>query len=265
MSSTNQIRPLPLDACNVLIAGGTSGVGLETAIQFAEAGVASITINGRNAARGETARRQVQERAPKTPVRFVEGDCSHPDGARLVCETAKGLMGSVDVLVNSTVGAAGPKLIHLTPLEELPEILTGQAMAPILTSRMVLPWMSERGCGAIVNIASDAGKLATPGEAVIGAAMAAIIMFTRTLAMEGSRHGVRANTVTPSIIEGTATYERVMSDEFSGKLFGKAVQMAKLGVVNAKDMAALIVFLASPKAAKISGQAISCNGGISFA
>jgi NAD(P)-dependent dehydrogenase (short-subunit alcohol dehydrogenase family) len=56
-----------------------------------------------------------------------------------------------------------------------------------------------------------------------------------------------------------------MADEFSGKLFGKAVKMAQLGVVSPADMAALIVFLASPQAAKISGQAISVNGGISAA
>jgi 2-hydroxycyclohexanecarboxyl-CoA dehydrogenase len=57
----------------------------------------------------------------------------------------------------------------------------------------------------------------------------------------------------------------VMADDFSGKLFTKAMRLAQLGVVNAADMAALIVFLASPQAAKISGQAISCNGGISAA
>jgi NAD(P)-dependent dehydrogenase (short-subunit alcohol dehydrogenase family) len=265
MSATNQIKARPLNDCSVLITGGTSGVGLATAIQFALAGTLKITINGRNVERGEAARLQVLERAPSAQVYFVAGDCNSPEGARKVCESAKSLMGSIDVLVNSTVGPAGPRLLHLTPLEALSDILIDQAMAPILTSRLVLPWMAERGGGAIVNIASDAGKLPTPGESVIGAAMAAIMMFTRTLALEGSRNGIRANTVTPSIIEGTATHDRMMNDEFAGKLFGKAKQMARLGVANAGDLAALIVFLSSPEAAKISGQAISCNGGISFA
>jgi 2-hydroxycyclohexanecarboxyl-CoA dehydrogenase len=265
MSPTNQSTARPLSECSVLVTGGTSGVGLETAIQFAQAGVPRITLNGRHLGRGEAARLRVQEAAPSAEVHFVAGDCNSPEGARSVCEAARERMGRVDVLVNSTVGSAGPKLLHLTPVEDLPRILMEQAVAPLLTSRLVLPWMSENGGGAIINIASDAGKVATPGESVIGAAMAAIMMFTRTLAMEGSRHGVRANTITPSIIEGTATYGRVMDDEFSGKLFSKAIQMAKLGVVNASDMAALIVFLASPQASKISGQAISCNGGISFA
>lgn len=257
--------PLPLDQCGVLITGGTSGVGLETAIQFGQAGVTRIAINGRNAERGEAARQAVLARVPGAQVVFVAGDCNTAAGAKAVCEAARGSLGSVDVLVNSTVGPYGPQLFHRIALEEIPNIVVAQMMAPLLTSHMVLPWMSERGGGAIINIASDAGKLTTPGETVIGAAMAGIIMFSRALAMEAKRNGVRVNIVTPSIIEGTATYANVMADEFSGKLFGKAIKMAQLGVVQPADMAALIVFLASPQAAKISGQAISCNGGISAA
>jgi 2-hydroxycyclohexanecarboxyl-CoA dehydrogenase len=246
---------LRLEDASVLITGGTSGVGLETAAQFAEAGVRRIAINGRNVERGEAARRAVLARVPGADVAFV--------AAKAVCEAARGRFGSVDVLVNSTVGPYGPKLLHLTAPEEMQDIALLQMMAPLLTSRIVLPWMSERGGGAIINIASDAAKVPTPGEAVIGAAMAAIVMFTRTLAIEGKRNGVRANTVTPSIIEGTANYERVMAEPFASKLFSKAIKMAQLGVVNPADMAALIVFLAGPQAAKITGQAISCNGGIS--
>lgn len=256
---------LRLEDASVLITGGTSGVGLETAAQFAEAGARRIAINGRNVERGEAARRAVLARVPGADVAFIAGDCNSVAGAKAVCEAARERFGSVDVLVNSTVGPNGPKLLHLIAPEEMQDIALLQMMAPLLTSRIVLPWMSERGGGAIINIASDAAKVPTPGEAVIGAAMAGIVMFTRTLAIEGKRHGVRANIVTPSIIEGTANYERVMADSFASKLFGKAIKLAQLGVVNPADMAALIVFLAGPQAAKITGQAISCNGGISAA
>jgi 2-hydroxycyclohexanecarboxyl-CoA dehydrogenase len=265
--------PLPLPECSVLITGGTSGVGLETAIQLALAGVQRIAINGRNLERGAAARvqvlAQVALRAPGHPaplVEFVAGDCNSATGALAVCEAARQRLGSVDVLVNSTVGPYAPTLLHKTALDDVEKILTTQMMAPLLTTRIVLPWMAQRGRGgAIINIASDAGKVTTPGESIIGAAMAGIIMFSRTAAIEAKRHGVRINVLTPSLIEDTATYGRVMADEFSAKLFGKAVQMAQLGVVKPADMAALIVFLAGPQAAKITGQAISCNGGISAA
>jgi NAD(P)-dependent dehydrogenase (short-subunit alcohol dehydrogenase family) len=117
----------------------------------------------------------------------------------------------------------------------------------------------------IINIASDAAKLATPGESVIGAAMAAIVMFTRALAIEAKRDGIRVNALTPSLLSGTPGADRVMAEGFSKKLFEKAAAMADLGVPEPDDLAGLIVFLAGPGAARITGQAISVNGGISAA
>lgn len=265
MADAPKRNPLALDKSSVLIIGGTSGVGLATAIQFAQAGVPRIGINGRDLARGESARKAVVAHAPKAQVAFIAGDCNEVAQAKSVCEAAKRAFGSVDVLVNSTVGPNGPKLFHNIAVEEIEGILVKQSMAPLLTNRIVWPWMQEKGGGAIINIASDAAKAATPGETVIGAAMAAIVMFSRALAIEGKRNGIRVNVVTPSIIAGTANYDKVMSDPFSNKLFTKAMTMAQLGVVEADDLAALIVFLASPQAAKLTGQAISVNGGISAA
>lgn len=265
MSDGNKRVALPLNQCGVLITGGTSGVGLATAIGFAREG-ARVVINGRDAGRGADARGKVLAAVPGADVHFVAGDCNSVEGAAAVCGAAESALGgAVDILVNSTVGPYGPKLFHNIALNDVPDIVAKQMMAPLLTSRAVWDGMRRKGGGAIINIASDAGKVTTPGESVIGAAMAGIIMFSRTLATEGKRDGIRVNCVTPSIIEGTATYAQVMSDEFSGKLFGKAIKMAQLGVVNAEDMAGLIVFLGSPAAAKLSGQAISLNGGISQA
>jgi 2-hydroxycyclohexanecarboxyl-CoA dehydrogenase len=129
----------------------------------------------------------------------------------------------------------------------------------------VLPSMREQGGGSIITVASDAAKVATPGETVLGAAMAAIVMFTRTVAIEGKRDGIRANVLTPSLIAGTATAERVLADGFSRSLFEKAATMAHLGVAEAEDLAHLVVFLGGPAAARLTGQAISVNGGISAA
>ncbi len=76
---------------------------------------------------------------------------------------------------------------------------------------------------------------------------------------------MRANVITPSLVEGTLTGERVTRDGFSAKLFAKAASLAHLGVAKPEDIAALAVFLASPAAARITGQAVSVNGGISAA
>jgi len=89
------------------------------------------------------------------------------------------------------------------------DILNQLAMPPMLMTRAVVPLMRKGGSGSIVNIASDAAKVPTPGEAVAGAGMAAIAMFSRTVALEVTRHHIRVNVVTPSLIAGTWTSERL--------------------------------------------------------
>jgi NAD(P)-dependent dehydrogenase (short-subunit alcohol dehydrogenase family) len=138
-------------------------------------------------------------------------------------------------------------------------------MAPLLMCSAVLPFLRAQKSGLIINVASDAAKVATSGESIIGGVMAAIVMFSRTLAMEAKRDGVRVNALTPSLVEGTATAERILANGFSQKLFRKAAKLAHLGVAQPADLAAIAVFLAGPGGAKITGQAISVNGGISAA
>ena len=190
MNDAPKRNPLPLDKCSVLITGGTSGVGLATAIQFAEAGVPRIGINGRNAERGEKARQTVKARVPKADVQFFAGDANEVSQAKAICEGAREQFGSVDVLVNSTVGPYGPTLFHKIRLEEIQQMVVKQMMA------LCSPAISCcRGCASAA--ASDRQhcfrrrQADHAGQSVLGAAMAAIIMFSRTLAIEAKRDGIR--------------------------------------------------------------------------
>jgi NAD(P)-dependent dehydrogenase (short-subunit alcohol dehydrogenase family) len=249
----------------VLIAGGSSGVGLASALALVDAGVRHVALVSRSAGRGESARRIVAERAPGVQAEFIACDADDPEAVEAAVEAAHGALSRIDVLVSSIASSYRPELLFRTPLADMGGILTAQALPPMYFTRAVLPHMRAQGGGTIVNIASDAAKTATPGESVLGAAMAAIVMFTRTVAIEGKRDGIRANALTPSLIANTPTAERVLADGFSRNLFEKAAQQAHLGVAEPEDLAALIVFLASPAAAKLTGQAISVNGGISAA
>jgi 2-hydroxycyclohexanecarboxyl-CoA dehydrogenase len=252
-----------LNQMMAVITGGTAGIGRACAEALLAAGASGVLINGRNAQRAEAARAELQQLFPEAIIALSLGDAAQPDIAQKIMADAITSLDRIDVLVNSTGGNDMPKLLHDIAVDEIPGILERCLFAQILCSRAALPYMRDAGRGAIINIASDAAKLPTPGESVIGAAMAGIVMFTRGLATEGKHNGVRANVVTPSLTGGTEHYDKIMADPFAGKLFSKAAKMAKLGLVDKHELAALVVFLASPAAAKITGQAISITGGIS--
>jgi 2-hydroxycyclohexanecarboxyl-CoA dehydrogenase len=265
MSESSIGAPKALTDSAVVISGGTAGVGLAAAHQFAAAGVRRLALIGRNPERGEAARKAVSDNAPEAHVIFFSADANDVGQARRACAAVHSALMGIDVLINTTAASYVPKLLFLTDVEEIAPILLAQALAPMLMSRLVLPGMREQKSGVIINVASDAAKVPTPGESVIGAAMAAIVTFTRTLAIEAKRDGIRANVLTPSLIGNTDVYARVMSDPFSAKLFANAAKLANLGVAQPGDIAALMVFLATPAAARLTGQAISVNGGISAA
>jgi NAD(P)-dependent dehydrogenase (short-subunit alcohol dehydrogenase family) len=250
---------------SVVVAGGTSGVGLATAVAFVRSGCEGVVVIGRNEQRGKSAVEAVLAEAPRAQVEFVAADLNEPTAAEEAAAEARRLLGGVDVLVNSTVAPYQPTLLHEIPIEQLRDVLAQQALGPLLMTRAILPMMREQGSGSIINIASDAAKVPTPGETGIGAAMAAIVTFSQTLAVEAKRDGIRVNVLTPSLIVDTASYDRAMAQPFSKRIFDKIVGQAHLGLTAPEDLANAILFLASPLAQRITGQVISVNGGISVA
>ncbi len=247
-----------LSETRAVIVGGTAGIGLTTAHRLLEADVPQIVIAGRNQDRGEKAVASLGERAT-----YIRCDAADPLQAVELANKAAEVMGGIDLLLSCGGGDPMPSLLHKIAPEDLMPTING-VQAPILhPAHAVLPHMTRQGGGTIICIASDAGKLATPGESAIGAAMASIAMFCRTMAVEAKRHGIRVNCLTPSIVQGTPLYDKLMAHEFAGKLFSKAEKMAALGVVTPDDIAQMVVFLASPASAKTTGQTISITGGIS--
>ncbi|MHA6766077.1 SDR family NAD(P)-dependent oxidoreductase [Sphingobium ummariense] len=252
-----------INECTVFVTGGTSGIGLATAIAFAEAGAPHVAIMGRDAGRGETARGRVA--AAGSSVSYHQADVRSQKDVEAGIAAAVAIHGTVDVLVNCA-GVGG----HYAPLPfidqdpaEFADVCATSFFGILYSSRAILPMMRDGGFGVIINTGSDAGKVPTPGETVIGGMMAAVGMFSRCLAMEAARFNVRVHGLSPSIVQNTRSYDMIMEQPFSEKLFRKAESRAQLGVVQPEDLAALAVFLASPQAARMTGQVISVNGGIS--
>lgn len=238
-----------------LVVGGSAGIGLATARRFLAEG-ARVVIAGRNPARGAEALAALGPGAV-----FHAADAGDPAQCAALVEAALAEMGGIDVLMSCGGGDPQPRLLKDIPLAEVMSDIAGSLAPVILPLRAVLPVMAPGG--SAICVASDAGKLATPGESAIGAAMAAIIQFCRAAAIEAKRQGIRVNCLTPSIVEGTPLHDRLMADGFAGRLFGKAKTMAHLGVATPEDLAATATFLASDESARMTGQAISVTGGIS--
>lgn len=248
-----------------MVCGGTAGIGLACAQGLLRAGVGRLVIVGRKPERGAAALKALRLAAPAADIRFHAADLAEPSGAAGAISACLEAFDRVDTLISGAGGDPMPRLLHETALEDLPRVIGGIISGVLLPARAALDPMMRQRSGSILCIASDAGKIATPGETCIGAAMAGIAMFCRALAIEAKRSGIRVNCLTPSIVRDTPLYGALMQDGFASKLFGKAEKMAMLGVVEPRDLAELAVFLSSPAAGRLTGQTISVNGGISAA
>ncbi|WP_073060799.1 SDR family NAD(P)-dependent oxidoreductase [Paracoccus solventivorans] len=254
-----------LRGSNAVIGGGTSGVGLETARLLLREGAAQVVLIGRNPHKGAAAVAQLNGEGHAGVSSFQPAELCDPGAVAPAIAAIEARIGPIDIAISAANSGAVPRLFHLLDPGEIPAQLNEQALPALLLSAAVLPGMRERRRGAIILVASDAARVPTPGEAVIGAGMAAITRFATTLAMEAKRDGIRVNAVTPSLIADTQSYDRIMDDPFAAKLFQRAEKAAALGLTRPEDIAPTLVFLASPAAARLTGQVISVNGGISAA
>jgi 3-oxoacyl-[acyl-carrier protein] reductase len=246
-----------------LVTGGSNGIGLRVAEQLAEAG-AHVFINGRSAERGERAAAKLREISPD--VRFIAGDCASYEDVVAVVGTARSLAGRLDILISA--GAEGET--GATPFAELtPQQIEGEfrkrLLPRIFPVHAALPALRENG-GSVILLTTDAGRYATPGESVLGAVGASVIIMTKVLAKEFSRFKIRVNSIAMALTEGTPTWDRLLAGEgFQRDLFTKVVERFPFGrPPSADEVAAVAVFLASDAASQVTGQTISVNGGLSF-
>jgi NAD(P)-dependent dehydrogenase (short-subunit alcohol dehydrogenase family) len=131
--------------------------------------------------------------------------------------------------------------------------------APLLLVAALVPSMSERGGGSIVNLSSVSGILGTPRRAAYAATKGAVDAATRSLAMELGPHGIRVNSVAPGVVD-TALWER--NKAIPGVVEGVEAQTPLRRWAQPEDVADVIVFLATDAARFVTGQVISADGGM---
>jgi NAD(P)-dependent dehydrogenase (short-subunit alcohol dehydrogenase family) len=259
--------PVAIDVTGkiAIVTMSTSGIGLAIAVRLAAAGARAVILNGRDEDRGRRACAALRAVAPGVEATFIAADILDREQLGRLFDAADDRYGGLDYYVGiGTVQSVLDPFVAIDP-DRYVSVMQGLALHFMEGCRFALPLMKQRGGGAIVSIQSDAGRIPTPGEAVIGAALAAAGMFVRTLALEAARDRIRVNAILPSLVLDTGQFDVVMETDFSRKIFEKISRKALLGLPAAEDVANLALFLLSPMAACITGQAISINGGVSVA
>lgn len=247
-----------------LVTGSSGGLGLRVAEKLA-AGGATVVINSRSAENGQKALAELKMLSPN--ARLALGDCADAQAAAEVVRTAAGVNGRIDILVSSGAqGSVPPKPFAEMTADEIVQAYQSRFLPRILPVHAALPFMREHG-GSIVMVGTDAARHATPGESIVGAVGAGVILMTKVLAKEFAAWHVRVNTVSLTLTSDTPSWERIFGAEgnFQSKLFTKLSERFPWGrAPTAEEVARVAAFLASDEAAQVTGQTISVNGGLSF-
>jgi 2-hydroxycyclohexanecarboxyl-CoA dehydrogenase len=192
--------------------------------------------------------------------------CDITDRARVEAAVAatESKLGPIHVLVNN----AGWDLFKPFTKTEPPEwdrLIAINLTGALNMHHAVLPGMAERKAGRIVNIASDAARVGSSGEAVYAACKGGLVAFSKTIAREHARHGITVNVICPgptdtALLAGVA--EGAPHPEKLIEAFARAIPMGRLAQPD--DLAGAIVFFASDDASFITGQVVSVSGGLTM-
>lgn len=166
--------------------------------------------------------------------------------------------GGIDILVNNA-GITKDNLLMRMKDDEWNDVLDTNLTSVFRTSKAVMRGMMKKRNGRIINIGSVVGTTGNPGQANYCAAKAGLIGFTKSLAKEIAARGVTVNAVAPGFIDTDMTQS--LTDEQKESIFS-SIPAARLG--QPEEIAAAVVFLASPAAAYITGETIHVNGGMSM-
>jgi 3-oxoacyl-[acyl-carrier protein] reductase len=249
-----------------VVTGGSKGIGRAIALELAAAG-ADLVICARGAAALGAVAEEI--RASGHAVEAVSADVSTPGGAALVLERARARFGRVDVLVNNAGKGSPKRMLELTE-DDWHASFELNFMSAVRLSLGCVPPMRQQGGGRIINISSRVGLQPDPYFAPYAAAKAALINFTKNLANAFSKDGILSNCIVPGLVRTEAVEEaarasaratgKSVEEVFAATLAKRPIPAGRMGEPG--DVAALVGFLASPRASWITGSTFTIDGGI---
>jgi NAD(P)-dependent dehydrogenase (short-subunit alcohol dehydrogenase family) len=177
---------------------------------------------------------------------------------RAAIEAAGQEFDGLDILVNNAGIAPGSPAASF-PIEDFDATVAVNLRGTFFACQAALPLLRRRGAGRIINIGSQAGAVALPGESVYCMTKAAIAHLSRCLAVEWGPYGITVNTVAPTFIETPGTEQALSDPEFRADVIERIAALHRIG--QPCDVTGAVVFLASPAAALVTGATIAVDGG----
>lgn len=238
-----------LSGLAALVTGGASGIGLATARLLAERG----------------ARVAVLDLAPGAlpePLLAFKADVSDDASTRAAVDAAAQELGGLDIVVNNAgIGAEGT--VEDNPDEQWHRVLDVNVLGMVRTTRAALPHLRHSAHAAVVNTCSIAATAGLPQRALYSASKGAVLSLTLAMAADHVREGIRVNCVNPGTAD-TPWVARLLdaADDPEAERAALRARQPMGRLVTADEVAAAIVYLASPAAASVTGTALAVDGGM---
>lgn len=242
-----------------LVTGAGSGIGRAIALKLAENG-ANVAVNDIDRERAEETVRQMAELTGEGFA--VIADITDYAEVRRMVEDVLRYFGRIDILVNNAGWDKLEPFLQNSP-ETWEKIIAINFKGPIYVTRAVAEHMAERKAGKIINIASDAGRVGSMGEAVYSGCKGGLIAMSKTWAREFARYNIRVNVVSPGLTD-TPLLEELKQTEFGAKIIGAIEKMIPFGLAKPEDVAHAVLFFADDASNYITGQVLSVSGGLTF-
>jgi 2-hydroxycyclohexanecarboxyl-CoA dehydrogenase len=245
----------------VVVTGGGGGIGGATCRRFGAEG-ARVAVFDLNLEAAENVAAAV--RADGGQAQAFRCDITDRDSVNAAVEAAEQKFGPIDVLVNNA-GWDIFKPFTKTEPAQWDKLIAINLTGALHMHHAVLPGMAARKKGRIVNIASDAARVGSSGEAVYAACKGGLVAFSKTLAREHARHNITVNVVCPGPTdtalfaeykEGAGNPEKLM------EAFTRSIPLGRIGKPD--DLPGAILFFASEDAGFVTGQVLSVSGGLTM-
>jgi 2-hydroxycyclohexanecarboxyl-CoA dehydrogenase len=249
------------DNKTVIVTGGGGGIGGATCKRFAAAG-ARVAIFDMNLEAAEKVAATI--RAEGGQAQAFRADITDRTSVDAAVAATEAQLGPIDVLVNNA-GWDVFKPFTKTEPAQWDKLIAINLTGALHMHHAVLPGMAARKKGRIVNIASDAARVGSSGEAVYAACKGGLVAFSKTIAREHARHGITVNVVCPGPTdtalfadykEGAGNPEKLM------EAFTRSIPLGRIGQPD--DLPGAILFFASDDARFITGQVLSVSGGLTM-